>query len=239
MNEKYHKWNSYYLHGEYEMLVFGHSGNPVIFFPMSKGRYYQAKDLGFIDAAAQLIENGSIKIYCPDSVDSQSWYNYFIHPADRVKTHNGYENLIIKEVIDFAKHETGAEKVGVAGCCFGAYHALNMALRHPDMVSSVICLGGTYDISRFINGYYDDNCYFNSPLDYLPGLEDEWYLERIKQMNIIFGIGELDQYMNENKKISGLFNQKNISHLFQIVHDKGHDVNLWVEQFPQYLEKLV
>ncbi len=239
MNEEYHKWNSYYLHGEYEMLVFGHSGYPVIFFPMSKGRYYQAKDMGFIDAASRLIESGNIKVYCPDSVDSQSWYNFSINPADRVKTHNGYENLIIKEVIDFAKHETGNEKVGVAGCCFGAYHALNIALRHPDIIDSIICMGGSFDIQRFIFGYYDDNCYFNGPLDYLPGLKDEWYLERIRQMKIFFGIGEFDRFLGQNNKISGLFRQKNIDHDFELAPGKGHEPDLWIEQLTQFLGKLI
>ncbi len=238
MNEEYHKWNSYYLHGEYEMLVFGYGGYPVIYFPMSKGRYYQAKDLGFINSASRLIESGVIKIYCPDSADAQSWYNYSIQPADRVKTQNGYENLVMKEVIDFAKHETGYDKVGVAGSCFGAYHALNLALRHPDMIDSIICLGGSFDIQRFIFGYYDDNCYFNGPLDYLPGLNDEWYLERIRQMKIHFGIGELDRYLDESIKISGLFNQKNIQHELEVVGNKGHDLNLWIDLFPRFLEKL-
>lgn len=239
MNEEYHKWNSYYLYGEYEMLVFGQRGYPVIFFPYSRGRYYQLKDSGFMNAASGILDSGNVKIYCPDSADSQSWYNYSIHPADRVKTHNGYENLIIKEVIDFAKHESGREKVGVAGCCFGAYHALNIALRHPDLVDSVICLGGTYDIKRFIYGYYDDNCYFNGPLDFLPGLEDEWYLERMRQMNINFGIGENDKYIEENKRISFLLNRKNVPHNFEVIPNAGHDTNLWLSLFPKFLERII
>ena len=78
------------------MLVFGHSGYPVIAFPTSQARYYELKDFGLIDSARHLLDAGKIKIYCPDSIDSDSWYNYSIHPADRVKTHIGYENLILK-----------------------------------------------------------------------------------------------------------------------------------------------
>ena len=238
MKEDYHKWHSYYLNREFEMLVFGHEGRPLVLFPASRARYYQAKDEGLISAVSHLIESGKIKIYCPDSVDSESWYNYSIHPSDRVKNHNGYECLIIKDVIEFAKHETGAEKVGVAGCGFGAYHALNIALRHPDMIDSIISLDGSFDIKRFIYGYYDDNCYFNSPLDYLPGLQDEWYIERIRSMNINFGIGEYDKHLWENKRISGLLASKNINHNFEVIEGRECDWNLWRDLFSRYLERL-
>ena len=86
MKEEYHKWYTQYLSREFELIVFGHSGYPVIAFPTSHARYYELKDFGLIGSASQLIESGQVKIYCPDSVDSDSWYNYSIHPADRVKT---------------------------------------------------------------------------------------------------------------------------------------------------------
>ncbi|MEW6653016.1 MAG: esterase, partial [Bacteroidota bacterium] len=82
MKEQYHTWYTQYLSRDFEMLVFGHTGFPVILFPTSKGKYYENKDNGLIDSAAHLIENGKIKIYCPDGIDAMSWYNYIIHPAD-------------------------------------------------------------------------------------------------------------------------------------------------------------
>src|SRR3970282_573962 len=101
------------------MLVFGHSGFPVIAFPTSKARYYELKDFGIIGSAHHLIESGRIKIYCPDGIDWESWYNDSIHPADRIKTHIGYENLILYDVIEFAKHDCDSRQVAVAGCSFG------------------------------------------------------------------------------------------------------------------------
>ena len=148
MKEQYHKWFSEYLEREFEMLVFGHNGYPVILFPTSKGRYYENKDCGLIDSVAYLLDLGKFKIYCPDGVDSSSWYNYSIHPANRVKTHIAYEKLILNDVIKFVKHETEREKVGVAGCSFGAYHAANLGFRHPDIVDNIICMGGSFNIKQ-------------------------------------------------------------------------------------------
>lgn len=238
MKEQYHKWFSEYLSREFELLVFGNEGYPVILFPPSKTRYYENKDCGLIDSVAHLLDTGKFKIYCPDGVDSSSWYNYSIHPSDRVKTHMGYEKLILNDVIEFAKHETGQKKVGVAGCGFGAYHAANLGFRHPDIVNSIICMGGFYEIKQFIFGYYDDNCYFNNPPDYLPNLNDNWYLDKFRQMTIILGTGENDESKNENIRLSNILNSKEIPHWLDIRPNAGHDWRWWREMFPQYLEKI-
>jgi esterase/lipase superfamily enzyme len=238
MHEQYHKWYAQYLSRDFEMLVFGESGLPVILFPTSKGRYYEGKDFGLIDSAAHLIESGKIKIYCPDSIDSQSWYNYSIHPSERVKNHMAYEQMILHDVIEFARYETGNSRVALAGCSFGAYHASNMAFRHPDLTGYLICMGGCYDIKQFIYGFYDDNCYFNNPVDYVPGLQDSWYLDRYKKMGIVFGTGDGDMCLEDNKRISGILASKGIEHWLDIRPGTGHDWQWWREMFPFYLAQI-
>jgi len=217
------------------MLVFGQEGYPLILFPTSNGRYYQNKDFGLIAAISHFIENGIVKVYCPDSMDEQSWYNYSIHPADRVKTHNAYENLILEDVIEFAKYETKKNKVALCGCSFGGYHSVNLGLRHPDKVSHIFSLGGTFDIKPFINGYYDDNCYFNSPFDFLPGLQDEWYLSRIRDMKIVLGTGDWDICLGDNLHLSNLLKEKGIEPWLDVRSNSGHDWPWWKEMLPHYL----
>ncbi len=238
MKEEYHKWYTQYLSREFELLVFGHSGYPIIAFPTSRARYYELKDFGLIGSAAHLIESGQVKIYCPDSVDSDSWYNYSIHPADRVKTHNGYENVILNDVIEFAKYDSGFDRVALAGASFGAYHAANIAFRFPDKVGYLFCMGGAYDIKQFIMGYYDDNCYFNNPPDYLPNLNDEWYLKRIRNMGIILGTGDQDMCLQDNINLSNILNGKGIKHWLDIRHGVGHDWPWWRDMFPDYLSQI-
>ena len=36
----------------------------------------------------------------------------------------------------------------------------------------------------------DDDVYLSSPLDYLPGLEDPWYLDQYRQSRIIICSGQ-------------------------------------------------
>lgn len=238
MQENYHKWYTQYLKRDFEMLTFGNAGVPIILFPLLKGRYYDYKDVGFIESVTRFIDEGKIKIYCPDGFDEHSWTDYGSLPGDRVRNHLLYENTILSDVIEFAKYETGVKKVTVAGCGFGGYHALNIAFKHPDRVDNLITIGGTFDIKPHIHGYYDEDCYFNNPLDYLPNLNDSWYLDKIKTMKIILGVGEWDSYLQENERMSDILTSKGIEHLFDVPRYATHEWKWWKEMFPHYISQV-
>ncbi|HYY13249.1 MAG TPA: hypothetical protein VE758_02330, partial [Chthoniobacterales bacterium] len=166
MHERYIKWYTQWLSREFEMLVFGQGGGlPLILFPTSFGRYYQNKDFGLVDSVAPFVDSGRVTVYCPDAIDLESFYNKSIHPADRMRTHNAYENVIVRDVFDFARRECSMHRVAVTGASLGAYHAANIAFRYQDAVGVLITLSGSFDISSFFDGYHDDNIYFNSPYE--------------------------------------------------------------------------
>jgi esterase/lipase superfamily enzyme len=238
MQENYHKWYTQYLKRDLEMLVFGTSGIPIILFPQLKSRYYDYKDVGLIESVLRFVEEGKIKIYCPDSVDELSWADYSADPADRVKNHLLYENTILSDVIEFAKYESGSKKVAVAGCGFGGYHALNIAFKHPDSVDTLITLGGTFDIKPFIHGFYDEDCYFNNPPDYMPNLTDDWFLDKIKEMKIILGVGEWDSNLQDNYNMSDILNSKGIAHQLDIKSYATHEWRWIKEMFPHYISQI-
>ena len=235
MHEQYVRWYSPHLSRDFEMLVFGHAGLPVIAFPTSLGRYHQNKDFGLIGSAAHLVDAGQVKIYCPDGLDAQSWYNQSIHPADRVRTHQAYENVIRHEIVPRAQHETGRARVCVAGASFGGYHALNFALRHPGVTGWCLSLSGSFDIKGQLDGYYDDNCYFHNPPDYLPNLGDEALLAAIRSIGFVLGTGEWDNCRDRNFAMSALLTAKGIPHFLDDRKWCGHDWNWWREMFPHYL----
>lgn len=217
------------------MMVFGDEGIPIVLIPPGNCRFYDAKDHGLIDAVSGLLESGAIKIYCPDTADYLSWLNNNAHPSTRIKNHNSYENLLLSDVFDFAKFETGMNKVVLAGIGLGGYHAANTTLRHPDRIRALITMGGLFNIKEFLNGYYSDDVYFNNPVDYLPGLEDPWYLTRIKDINIILGTGEWDFNLQENYHLSGLLNSKEIPYNLNVRQNTGHDWHWWREMFAEYM----
>lgn len=216
------------------MLVYGHAGFPMIMFPSTKGRYYESKDFGLIESARWFLENGMVQIYCPDSVDVYSWYNRSIHPADRVKNHIWYDKFILDELVAGICHNRGVGKVGVSGASFGAFHAATFAFKHPYRVSHLFCMSGAYDVSSFMDGYHDDNVYFNNIVDFLPGSNDP----NLWQMKIILGVGEWDICLEANQQLADILNQKNIPYWFDLRKWAKHDWPIWREMFPHYLSTI-
>jgi esterase/lipase superfamily enzyme len=115
MSERHLRWYTPHLSRDFEMLAFGNGGLPLILYPTSFGRYYQNKDFGLVDSVAGYIDAGRLTVYCPDAIDLDSFYNKSIHPADRMRTHNAYENVIVHEVIDLARRECNCPRVAMSG----------------------------------------------------------------------------------------------------------------------------
>jgi esterase/lipase superfamily enzyme len=72
----------------------------------------------------------------------------------------------------------------------GAYHAANFFFRHPDLFDVMIALSGVYRLNMFVEDYMDDNVYFNSPIHYLPYLDDSWDLDQYLLSEIIICCGQ-------------------------------------------------
>lgn len=237
MNREYHHWYSPSLQRDMELLVFGHGGVPVLVYPTSMGRFFEYEDRGMVGALREQIDGGNIQLYCVDSVDAESWYNGAAHPRWRVMRHVQYEQYIINEAIPFIKGRNFVHKLHVTGCSFGGYHAINFTLRHPELVDSCISLGGAFDIKPFLQGYYDDDVYFNNPPDYLPGMKNDWYLSRYRaEVGFILAAGEWDMCLDANLKLSAALNDKGVKHWLDVWGDHAkHDWPWWHMMIRKYL----
>lgn len=236
MNREYHKWYSHRLGREMELLLFGSHGAPVLVFPSSMGKFYEYEDRGMVNALAWELDNRKLMLFCVDSIDKESWYNRGIHPKDRVLRHIAYDSYLLHEVVPLMRMRSGQHRVAVTGCSFGGYHCTNFALRHPDVVSHCVSMSGAYDIHQFLDGYYDDNCYFNCPVDFLPNLNDAWYLDQYRHdIQWVFGAGEHDICLEDNRRIAGLFGARGIPHWFDFWGlGAVHDWPLWQQMAKKY-----
>ncbi|MBA2671265.1 MAG: esterase, partial [Gemmatimonadetes bacterium] len=127
-----------------ELLTFGHAGARMLVFPTSMGRFFEWEDQGMMRALGEHLDRGWLHVCCVDSVDSESWYAKTRHPAERAFRHQQYERYILDEVIPFTRHRNSNPFQIAAGASFGAYHALNLALRFPGAIDRVIALSGLY-----------------------------------------------------------------------------------------------
>ena len=219
-----------------ELLVFGHGGTPVVVFPTSCGRFYDFEDRGMVAALAARIDNTELQLFCVDSLDKESWYNRTAHPRLRIARQKQYDEYIRQEVVLFIRRRNMTEKLIAAGCSFGGYHAVNAALHHPDVFTGFVSMSGVFDLSAFLNGYYDQDCYLQLPTYYVPRLVDRWYLERIRRGSYILATGRDDQCLAENQAFDRILTEKAIPHQLHIwEQENSHDWPTWQKMAQQYL----
>jgi esterase/lipase superfamily enzyme len=235
MNREYHRWFSPSLQRDMELLVFGHAGARALVFPTSMGRFFQWEDTGMIATLSEHLEKGWLQLFCVDSVDDESWYAKGKHPADRAARHMQYDAYLLNEVVPFTKQHNTNPFFITAGASFGAYHAVNFALRYPQLVDRTIGLSGLYDIKRFTDGFSDDNVYFNSPCDFIKHEHDEQRLSSLRHIDIILAIGRDDPSCPNNEVFSGILWEKNIWHALRIWDGWAHDWPWWKQMIRKYI----
>jgi esterase/lipase superfamily enzyme len=234
MNREYHSWFSPSLRRNMELLVFGHAGARVLVFPTSRGKFYEWEDRGMMNTLGEHLERGWIQMFCVDSVDAESWYAH-THPSQRAWRHVQYDQYLLDEVLPFSVHLNHNPFLITTGASFGAYHAVNFALRHPNQVGRTIGLSGLYDIKRFTDGFVDDNVYFNDPCDFIKNEHDPARLAAIRHIDIILATGRDDSFRSNNEYFSGILWSKNIWHALRIWDGWAHDWPWWQQMILKYI----
>ena len=236
MHTEYHKWYSPHLGRDMELKVYGHAGFPLLVFPTSMGRFYQYADQGMIAAREEKYERGALQAFCVDSVDEESWYNKHIPPHDRILRHMQYDRYLRMEVVPFLQGKNAAPQFAATGCSFGGYHSAVFGLKYPELVSHIISFGGAFDIKQFLGGYYDDNAYFNNPIDFVGGTTDHNQLERYRRQSIVLATGETDICLDQNLRFADVLTRKAIPHRLDVWGDgTGHDWHWWQAMAVKYL----
>ncbi len=181
-----------------------------------------------INALAPKIDRGELQVYCVDSVDLESWYNKHAHPVDRLNRHNAYDAYLALEFTPFVRNRSTWDRMGSTGCSFGGYHAINFALRHPDIVTYAVSMSGAFNIpQRFLHGFHNDDAYFHTPLAYMANLHDGWLLDRMRNNYYVLAVGEHDELFDQNVKLAHWLGTKQIPHKLDVWSCFGHDWHWW------------
>lgn len=230
------------------VIRYGHFGRPVLVFPTQSGHAHDYEDRGMIEVLAPLIDAGRIKIYAVDSFDSFSWSDRGLPTEERARRHRAYEAWILDQIVPFINADSpGHQGIVATGCSLGAYHAVNLALKRPDIIRAAVGLSGSYDPTIWRGwGEVGEATYFASPTAYVAGMHGE-HLDWVRsqaQIVLVAGQGPFEvqptQSLPGTQQLGSLLADKGIPHLVDIWgHDAAHDWPWWHRQISHHLPRFV
>lgn len=223
-----------------EIAVYGHYGFGLLLLPTAAADYLEYERFQMIDALQPHIDSGKIKVFSVNSINSESWLNNYMHPTDKGIRHAQFNHYIFDEVIPYIKTHTSQEsQVVITGASLGALHSANLFLKRPDLIDGLIAMSGNYDLATYTKGHQDEAVYFNSPMQYLPNLNDQHFLPMLQQkkhIHILTGSGDYET-PEATIAFSDVLRSKNIPHELDIWGpDMPHDWQTWRDMLPYYID---
>ena len=234
MKEKNIKFYSHILSRDINIQISGHWGYPILMFPTSMGGYLQNKEFGLLDTVDALVDAGKIKLYNVETTDFQSFYAKDLPAQAKIYNYNLYTQFLKEELVPAIQIECGVHRIAVAGCSFGGYHCTNFAFKNPDLVAHLFSMSGAFSIKSFMKNHYDDNVYFNEPMDFMNHVES-W---KFNHMNIVLGTSDGDICREDNLNMSRLLANKGINYWYDEKRWASHDWPLWKIMFSDYVRKI-
>lgn len=233
------RWYSDRVGQDINLARWGHLGQPVLVFPTAGGDYEEIERFQMLDVLANLIEQGRVKVYSVDSLNGRAWLRGE-DPRHAAWLQNRFDDAIRHEVIPAIRADCRSDdiEVIVAGASIGAFNALALLCRHPDVISKAICLSGTYDLSKWAAGALTADFYYGSPLHYLPDLQTGTQLDRLRHRFVLLahGTGRFEE-PEQSWRVADVLGQKAIPNRVDEWHGYPHDWVTWREMLPRYLDE--
>lgn len=241
MRTDYRRWYSGRTSREMGVVVYGHWGPPMLVFPTSGGDEWEMERQGMIGALADFIEQGRVKVFTVNANSGDSFYNRGAHPFHRSYMQAQYDAYIRHEVVPFVRQHCQSDGIAITtmGASLGAYHAANALFKHPDAFRRCYALSGVYDMKRFMDGFYDDNFYFNNPVDYMSQLDDPHLRGLLAgcEIHLVTGHGPWED-KGPAYRMAEVLSAKGIPHALDDWGELGgHDWPFWKRQMREYLSR--
>ena len=235
------RWYSDRVQREITVVRWGTFGRPVLVFPSAGGDAEEIERFGLVDACGPLLADGRIKLYSVDSVAGQEMIAKRSPVEHRLWLLNQFQECIRWEVVPAIHADLGGRALDViaTGASIGAFNAVAVLCRYPDVFGAAIGMSGTYGIERFYEGAWSQDLYFAAPLQFLPGLDGP-QLDRLRGRFALLAAGEGDwEDIGESWRMAAALGGKAIPNR---VDNWGphwsHDWPTWHRMLPQYLHEL-
>ena len=242
MRKDFFGWQSDRLPCPARVVRWGHYGKPVLLYPTAGGDCEEAERHGLIESLRGLIDAGRIKVFSVDSVAGQHWMSRQHSPEYCSRVQNLYDAYIYEEVVPLIRSDCSSAGIEIlaTGASIGAFNAVASLCRHPDAFWLALGMSGSYDLSHYLHGHWNDDFYFSSPLHFVPGLPETWQLDALRHRFVIAATGSGRwEDPGESWRLAAVLGGRGIPNR---VDDWGgsydHDWPTWREMLPKYLGEL-
>jgi esterase/lipase superfamily enzyme len=235
------RWFSDRLQEEISVARWGTYGRPVLILPSAGGDAEEIERNGLVDACGQLLAEGRVKLYSVDSVAGQAMMTKKGSPEHRLWLLNQFHECVRREVVPAIHADLSGQDMNViaGGASIGAFNAVAVLCRYPDVFSAAIGMSGSYRVERFYDEAWSQDLYLSAPLQFLPGLDGS-QLELLRQRFVILASGE-GQWENvgDTWKMAAALGAKGIpNRVDNWGTEWDHEWTTWRAMLPQYLTEL-
>jgi len=235
------RWFSDRVQEEITVVRWGTFGRPVLVFPSAGGDAEEIERFHLVDACGPLLAEGLVKLYSVDSVAGRAMITKAGSPEHRLWLLNQFHECIRWEVVPAIHADLGGQAMDViaAGASIGAFNAVAVLCRYPDVFGSAIGMSGTYRIERFYDEAWSQDLFFSAPLQFLPGLDGP-QLDRLRERFAVLAAGEgAWEDIGESWRMAAALGAKAVPNR---VDNWGpqwpHEWPTWRRMLPQYLREL-
>jgi esterase/lipase superfamily enzyme len=232
-------WHSDRVQRPITLARWGTFGTPVLVFPTAGGDAEEIERMGVIEACAELIDAGRVKLYSCDSLAGRVMLTQEGSPEFRAAFLSAYHQAVRHEVLPAIWSDCqGSMPALVAGSSIGAFNSVAMVCRYPEVFLGAIAMSGTYGVEKHYPVWTED-LFFSSPLEFVPGMQGE-ALDALRSRKIVLASGSgAWEDVGESWRMAEVLGRKGVPNR---VDDWGpqwpHDWQTWRAMLPQYLAEM-
>ncbi len=234
--------------GPMNVIAYGHAGLPVVFIGAEQSSAWDFEQRGLLDAVAWLLDQGRLRLYAVDTYDHASWRNDSIGREDRARAHQRFEDFALADLVPAVHRDCGwLAPIAVTGPSLGAFEAVDLCLRRPDVFPVAVGMSGIYDLDHIGWGDRGDTFYFHNPMDYVAGMSGA-HLDWIRSAaRVVLAVGtgmweddSASGALNATLRFAALLAEKGIPHELDVWgEDSPHDWPAWRAQIAHHLPRFV
>jgi len=236
-------WRSERLGREVKVVRWGEFGTPLLIFPTAGGDAEEIERFWMIDYLKAALEAQRIKIYSVDSTAGQALLAESNKLPFAARAQQKFDSFLYHELVPLIRKDCNTPDIEIvtAGASIGAYQALSAVCRHPDVFKLALCMSGTYDLAKFMDGEPNSDHYYNTPTRFLPGLPEGAHLAQLRKRFVLLthGKGKAEE-PQQSWNVAKVLGERNIpNRVVEWGEEWPHDWPTWRKMLPLYVDEYI